>query len=161
MHKKTQTHAHVILESSNILTVNSSVFSGLTVEIVCFDLSATILVCNGKQNLGLGKEKLEKYGRLIVLVLSPGCACLHKPKWQQLIIQSSQSLGKIGTIMINNPTKLSVLWLVQQDELYGLPKLVLYSATWSSTSWTTCKKLLLLGQKLGKISVHQIWKYHY
>ena len=80
MRKKTQTYVHVILESSNNLTVNSSVFSCLTVEIVCFDLSATILVCNGKQNLGLGEEKLEKYGPLLVLVLSPGCARLHKPK---------------------------------------------------------------------------------
>lgn len=56
MRKKTQMYVHVILESLNTLTVNSSLFSCLTVEILCFDQTATTLVRNGKRNLGLSAK---------------------------------------------------------------------------------------------------------
>ena len=60
MHKKTQMYVHVILESLNTLTVNSSLFSCLTVEILCFDQTATTLVRNGKRNLGLSAKTTER-----------------------------------------------------------------------------------------------------
>lgn len=90
MRKKTQMYVHVILKSLNTLTVNSSLFSCLTVEILCFDQTATTLVRNGKQNLGLsakttegprsvGRKMKKNRAPSVVLVLSPGC-CYYKAK---------------------------------------------------------------------------------